>query len=565
MSLLESEETLSEVEQFKEKIETQHNTVDKANKELKLLRKELQSKQETLKDLRENLQEQDSDALELLEKLYQQQEKIKGHLTTQSADEIRQAIQAQNELIDSKLELNTQEYENILSHLELCQKLQRFLSEDGQDISYMGMEHQFAHLLKDNKKEDLLEKNSQLIAELNGKMQNLQEKESYLIEQKNKLQKKDLADDLIVDADPELQKLFEYRQAEIKKEIDVILEENAVTKEQYNTVKLQEEEIKKIQDQIEQKIQIIEQNKQQEEQLIGGLEQFEQKVSSTLSNTKQQKEAPLSYHSILQERAADGAVELKRQIELNKLHTELSAAQEKINDQASLLKELDLLRNEEKLFANQEIENHLASIRSLQERIKELEKEERQTKQQDTSLFDELKFPDLESRINTLTKENDNLQTQLEKVRENEQKQIAILSEAKEHDATTIQTLNEELSQLKSEQKERQKELDKAKEELTDINKKLLESEKLQGEESKQTKNLRNQLEQLSTELKETKESEAKALTKEEATNLKLQAAEVEYAAIVKEQSVDALKLQTISEELSKLTLEQKESQKELV
>ncbi|WP_342272070.1 Sca4 family protein [Candidatus Tisiphia endosymbiont of Parasteatoda lunata] len=66
--------------------------------------------------------------------------------------------------------------------------------------------------------------------------------------------------------------------------------------------------------------------------------------------------------------------------------------------------------------------------------------------------------------------------------------------------AVELQTINEELLQLKSEQREKQAELQRTKEELTSTNEKLLEAEKLHGKESEQAKNLQDQVGGLTNE-----------------------------------------------------------------
>ncbi|WP_341757369.1 hypothetical protein [Candidatus Tisiphia endosymbiont of Ditula angustiorana] len=542
----------------------------------------------------------------MLEKLWKQQEKIKGYLAAQSADEIIQAIQEQNEFIDSELDLVKQQYENIVSNLELCREFEQFLHEDGKDISHKSIEHkeEFAkflegnELLKEGDKKELLKKNLQVIAELNGGIQNLQARETYLIEQKEELQKTDLSDNLTVYVQPKLQKLFEECQAEITKEIDVMLAENPIIVEQYKNVKLQEEEIKKIQDQIEQKTQIIEQSKQKEEKLFEALEQLEEKSYPPLSSEKQQQEGSVSQYPILQERANDVEALLKRQIELGKLNKQLDIAQEEAADQTYQLEQLKLSTDKERLSTNVQIQKNLALINELQEQIGVLEREKKEQQigqqqfiiPQDLSLFDELdkalkpnEFVKLEARVNELTQENNDLKTKLEKI-ENEKKQLEVLSEekdleyskAKENYAAKLREVDEELSKLKSEQQEKQAELQKTKEELTGTNEKLLEAKKLHGKESEQAKELQDQVEeltkvqhQLTTELKETREgaeSRIAGLTKEkESATLDLQAARLAYEAMLKEQSgVVVAKLREVDEELSKLKSEQQEKQAEL-
>ncbi|WP_367363683.1 Sca4 family protein [Candidatus Tisiphia endosymbiont of Nedyus quadrimaculatus] len=606
MSLQESEETLSAITQLQKKMKTGQGIFEKANEDLKVLQRDLRDKQIALNTLRENLQEQDNDALKLLEKLWKQQEKIKGHLLAKSADEITQAIQEQNEFIDSELELIKQQYKDIVSNLKLCREFEEFLHEDGKDIDNIDVERrkEFSQLLegnallKEDNKKELLEKNLQFMVELNASKQNLEEREAYLIEQKGKLQNKDLADNLAVYVQLKLQELFKEWQAEIEKEIDVILADSPIIVKQYENVKLQEEEIKKIQDQIEQKTQIIEQSKQQEGQWFEELKQLEEKSYPPLSSAKQQQEDPVSHYPILQERANDVEASVKHQIELGKLNTKLDIAEEEAAYKTYQLEQLKSLIDTEKLSVNQERKKHLAVISELQERIGELEREkkEQQIEQQkvitpqDLSLLDELEkaleinaFVKLEARISELTQENNDLKTKLEKI-ENEKEQLEVLSEekdleyskAKENYAAKLQEVDEELLQLKSEQQERQTELDRTKEKLTGTSEKLLEAEELHGKGSEQAKKLQDQVEeltkvqhQLTTELKETREgaeSRIAGLTKEkESATLDLQAARLAYEAMLKEQSeAAAAELQTINEKLSQLKLEQQEKQAEL-
>ncbi|WP_341751771.1 hypothetical protein [Candidatus Tisiphia endosymbiont of Piscicola geometra] len=606
MSLPESEEILSAIKQLQEKMKTEQGIFEEADKDLKGLQKDIQDKQKALDTLKDNLQQEDNDALELLGKLWKQQEKIKGHLAAQSADAIIQAVQEQNEFIDLELELIKQQYENIALNLKICREFEQFLREDGQNTSHRSIEHKEAfakflegsELLKEDDKKELLEKNSQLMTELNASMQNLEKRDGNLIEQKKKLEKKDLANNLAVDVQPILQKLFKEQQAEIEKEIEVILAENSTIVEQYKNVKLREEEIKKIQGQIEQKTQIIEQSKQKEEQLFEELKQLEQKSYPPLSSAKQQQEGSVSHYPILQERANDAEASLKRQIEINKLNEQLKIAQEEAADQTYQLEQLKLSTDKERLSANMQIKENLAVISELQERIRELqrEKEGQQIGQQpfitpnDLSLFDELgkalktdRVAELTAEINELTQENNSLKTQLEEI-ENEKKQLVELSgekeleynKAKEDYAAELQEINKEVSKLKSEQQEKQVELDRTKEELTGTSKKLFEAEELYGQESKQAKELQEQVEELSktqhqltTELektKEEKENQIKALTEaKKAANLDLQVAEEKYAGMLKGQSeLAAAELRTINEELLKLKSEQQEKQAEL-
>lgn len=327
MSLPESEETLSAIKQLQEKMKTEQGIFEKANEDIKLLQKYLEDKQTALDTLKDNLQEEDNYALELLGKLWKQQEKIKGYLAAQSADAIIQAVQEQNEFIDLELELIKQQYENIALNLEICREFEQFLHEDGQDTSHRSIEYKEAfakflegsELLKEDDKKELLEKNSQLMTELNASMQNLEKRDKNLIEQKKELQKKDLADNLTVDAQPILQELFKERQAEIEKDIKAISEQESILAKQYENIILQEKEIKTIQDEIDAKTKIIEQSKQKEEQLFEELKQLEQKSYPPLSNAKPQQEGSVSQYPILQERANDAEVSVKRQIEINEL------------------------------------------------------------------------------------------------------------------------------------------------------------------------------------------------------------------------------------------------------
>ncbi|BFD46433.1 MAG: hypothetical protein DMENIID0002_10790 [Rickettsia endosymbiont of Sergentomyia squamirostris] len=556
MSLPKPEEALSAIKRLQEKVETEQGIFKETNEDIKLLQRDLRDKQIALDILREDLQQEDNYASKLLEKLWKQQEKIKGHLAAQSANEITQAIQEQNEFIDSELKLIEQQYENIVSNLELCRELDWFLHGDTKNIENIDIERRkgFSQLLEGNNEEQLLEKNSQLMAELNTSMQNLEERNKDLIELKKELQKKDLADNLTVYAQQKLQKLFEERQAEITKEIEVILAENSTIVEQYKNVKLREEEIKKIQGQIEQKTQIIEQSKQKEEQLFEELKQLEQKSYLPLSSAKPQQEGSVSQYPILQERANDAEASVKRQIEINEL---IKQQKELTSIEKARADNLDQQLTQLQLSTKQEIQAHQKLIDDLQDEIIGLkgEKEQKQFSMptNEKNWADELKKagePDisLSTQVEELTDENNTLKARLEEI----------------------------AKQLKSEQQEKQAELQKTKEELTSTSKKLLEAEELHGKESEQAKKLQDQVEELSkvqhqlmTELKETreeKENQIKALTEaKEAVNLELQVTKENYVAMLKEQSeAAAAELRTINEELSQLKSEQQEKQAEL-
>lgn len=62
MSLPESEEALSAIKQLQEKMKTEQGIFEEANKDLKVLQRDIREKQTALDTLRENLQEQDKDA-----------------------------------------------------------------------------------------------------------------------------------------------------------------------------------------------------------------------------------------------------------------------------------------------------------------------------------------------------------------------------------------------------------------------------------------------------------------------------------------------------------------------
>jgi chromosome segregation ATPase len=593
MSLPESEETLSAIKQLQEKMKTEQGIFEEANKDLKVLQRDIREKQTALEDLRENLQEEDNDASELLGELWKQQEKIKGHLDAQSADEIKKAVQEQNEFIDLERGRIEQESENIASNRRLCQELDWFLHGDGKNIDNIDIERRkgFSQLLEGNDKEQLLEKNSQLMVELNASMKNLEKRDGNLIELKKDLEKQSLDSNLATDIQQKLQKLFEERQAEIEKDIKAISEQEPILAKQYENIILQEKEIKKIQDEIDAKTKIIKQSKQKEEQLSEELKQLEQKSYPPLSSAKQQQD-PVSQYPILQERANDAEASLKRQIELSKLNKQLEIAESKIDDQDHQSQQLKLSADKERLSANVQIQKNLERISELQERIRELEREKKEQQQptisHERSLADELQElgeldGSLSSQIDKLTSENDNLKTKLKEV-ENEKKQLETLSgareleysKAKEDYTTKLREVGEELSKLKSEQQAKQAELQKTKEELTSTSEKLLEAERLHGKESEQAKKLQAEVKeltnvqhQLTTELKETREgaeSRIAGLTKEkESATLDLQVARLAYEAMLKGQSeAAAAELQTINEKLSQLKLEQQESRSEL-
>ncbi len=203
------------------------------------------------------------------------------------------------------------------------------------------------------------------MAELNASMQNLEKRDKNLIEQKKELQKKDLADNLTVDAQPILQELFKERQAEIEKDIKAISEQEPILAEQYENIILQEKEIKTIQDEIDAKTKIIEQSKQKEEQLFEELKQLEQKSYPPLSSAKQQ-EGSVSQYSILQERANDVEASLKRQIEINEL---IKQQKELTSVEKARADNLDQQLIQLQLSTKQEIQAHQKLIDDLQDEI----------------------------------------------------------------------------------------------------------------------------------------------------------------------------------------------------
>ncbi|WP_342272071.1 hypothetical protein [Candidatus Tisiphia endosymbiont of Parasteatoda lunata] len=589
MSLPESEEILSAIKQLKEKVKTEQGIFEKADTDLKGLQKDIQDKQKALDTLREDLQQEDNDASELLGKLWKQQEKIKGHLAAQSADAIIQAVQEQNEFIDLELELIKQQYENIALNLKICQEFEQFLREDGQDTSHRSIEHKEAfakflegsELLKEDDKKELLEKNLQLMTELNASMQNLEKRDRNLIEQQKELQKKDLADNLAVDAQPILQQLFKERQAEI--------EQDPILAKQYENIILQEKEIKTIQGQIEQKTQIIEQSKQKEEQLFEELKQLEQKSYPPLSSAKQQQEDSVSHYPILQERANDVEASLKRQIEINELikqQKELTSVEKERADN------LDQQLTQLQLSTKQEIQAHQKLIDDLQDEIIGLkgEKEQKQFSMptNEKNWADELQElsesdGSLSDQIDKLTSENDNLRAKLEETEKNVIEQLAANIAEKTLADSQLQIVQENMKELnrqselaKEELQKSRNELDATQQELITVQESLKAAEQKYGVESEQAKKLQDEVKELSktqhqltTELKETreeKESQIKALTEaKKAANSELQVAKENYAAMLKEQSeAAAVELRTINEELSQLRLEQQEKQAEL-
>jgi hypothetical protein len=105
---------------------------------------------------------------------------------------------------------------------------------------------------------------------------------------------------------------------------------------------------------------------------------LEQKSYPPLSNVEQQQEGPVSQYPILQERANNVEVLLKHQIGLSKLNEQLKITQEEAADQTYQLEQLKLSIDNERLSTNLQIQKNLERISELQERIKELEREEQQ-------------------------------------------------------------------------------------------------------------------------------------------------------------------------------------------
>jgi hypothetical protein len=112
---------------------------------------------------------------------------------------------------------------------------------------------------------------------------------------------------------------------------------------------------------------------------------------------------------------------------------------------------------------------------------------------------------ELQAQLDGLTNENNSLKTKLEEIG-NEKKQLVELSGAKKDYAAKLQTINEELSQLKLEQQEKQRELDEKQQLLKKSQEESLLAQNQSKEKSELTERLQNQLEakgQLLTEVQE--------------------------------------------------------------
>ncbi|HJD57179.1 MAG TPA: Sca4 family protein, partial [Rickettsia endosymbiont of Sericostoma sp. HW-2014] len=320
--------------------------------------------------------------------------------------------------------------------------------------------------------------------------------------------------------------------------------------------KLQEEEIKLIQNQIEEKNQIIKQTKQKEEELFAKLEQLQQESSIPQFSSKQEREEIVNQYPILQERTNDVIASIKHQIELNKLNDLIEQQGDKINiekDRAdSLAQQLEKL----KLSADEQIRGNLIVIKELREKIKGLEEEKEQQliTPQGPNWAEELerigeanKLVQLEKQIGELTKENGDLKGRLEAletlsaekdeklkvVEEGYRKELSKQLAQTAIDVAKLQVENEELSnlqtQLKSEQQGRQEELEgkqqelnKSQKELSDARDEVNKTKELYGKEEEQTKKLQTQVGELTksygdlqNELKVEKENHKEELNRQ--------------------------------------------------
>ncbi|WP_341753187.1 MULTISPECIES: hypothetical protein [unclassified Candidatus Tisiphia] len=529
MSLPEPTEILSKIDQFQAEITNEQNIFDEANRVRKLLQEDIEKKQIELESLKEHWQEQDNDELKSLTKLWQQQEGIKRQLSDWSENGIKKAIEEQTTTLKTQLNEIESKCKGIRTEIGAREKFNLFLHGNIGSMD-QGTIAAFSQLVGEGDKQELLKENSQDIADLNAMITDLEKEHESLTKQEQKLKDYSLADNLAYDTG--LQKLFEERQTDITKKIDNIVsqQDDSELKKQYENVKLQEEEIKLIQNQIEEKNQIIKQTKQKEEELFAKLEQLQQESSIPQFSSKQEREEIVNQYPILQERANDIAASIERQIELNKLNDLIKQQGDKINiekDRAdSLAQQLEKLT----LSTNKEIEGNLIVIKELQENIKRLEKKERQfIIPQGSSWADELKeggepseFVQLEDQIGELTKKNDDLKANLEALEtlsaekdeklkvaeEGYKKELSEQSEQITAGVVELQEASEKLlqleTQLTSEQQKRQEELEgkqqelnKSQEELLGAIEELNKTKKLYEEKSNQAENLQTQMGEL--------------------------------------------------------------------
>ncbi|WP_341750552.1 Sca4 family protein [Candidatus Tisiphia endosymbiont of Sialis lutaria] len=580
MSLPEPTEILSKIAQFQAEITNEQNIFDEANRVRKLLQEDIENKQIELESLKEHWQEQDNDALKSLTKLWQQQEGIKRQLSDWSENGIKKAIEEQTTTLKTQLNEIESKYKGIRTEISAREKFNLFL-QGNIDLMDRDTIAEFSQLVGEGDKQKLLKENSQDIAALNAMITDLEKEHESLTKQEQKLKDYSLADNLAYDT--ELQKLFEERQTDITKKIDNIVsqQDDSELKKQYENVKLQEEEIKLIQNQIEEKNQIIKQTKQKKEELFTKLEQLQQESSIPPFHPKQEGEEIVNQYPILQERANDIAASIERQIELNKLNDLIKQQGEEIDiekDRAdSLAQQLEKLT----LSTNKEIEGNLIVIKELQENIKRLEKKERQfIIPQGSSWADELKeggepseFVQLEDQIGELTKKNDDLKANLEALgvlsaEKDEKLKVAEEGYKKELskqlaqtaiDVAKLQVENEKLSnlqtQLTSEQQEKQKELE-GKQEIVE---RLQESLSV---ESNHSKELQTQVDKLATDNSKLQDE----------INVAEEKHKEEFSKQLVQTAIDAAKLQVVNDallqgvigELSQLKSEQQGRQEEL-
>ncbi|WP_375330015.1 hypothetical protein [Candidatus Tisiphia endosymbiont of Nemotelus uliginosus] len=288
MSLPEPTEILSKIAQFQAEITSEQNIFNEADIVCKSLQRDLKNKQIELKSLKENLQEQDNDASELLQRLWQQQEGIKRQLSDWSENGIKKAIEEQTTTLKTQLNEIESKYKDIRTEISAREKFNLFL-QGNIDLMDRDTRAEFSQLVGEGDKQKLLKENSQDIAALNVMITDLEKEHESLTKQEQKLKDYSFSDNLADDA--ELQRLFEERQADITKKIDNIIsqQDDSELKKQYENVKLQEEEIKLIQNQIEEKNQIIKQTKQKEEELFAKLEQLQQESSIPQFSSKQER------------------------------------------------------------------------------------------------------------------------------------------------------------------------------------------------------------------------------------------------------------------------------------
>ncbi|MCC8399474.1 MAG: hypothetical protein LN563_02735 [Rickettsia endosymbiont of Platyusa sonomae] len=515
MSLPEPTEILSKIEQFQAEITNEQNIFDEANISRKLLQEDIEKKQIELESLKEHWQEQDNDALKSLAKLWQQQEGIKRQLSDWSENGIKKAIEEQTTTLKTQLNEIESKYEDISSEISEREKFNLFL-QGNIDLMDQDTIAAFSQLVGEDDKQELLKENSQDIADLNAMITDLEKEHESLTKQEQKLKGYSLADNLAYDI--ELQKLFEERQTDITKKIDNIVsqQDDSELKKQYENVKLQEEAIKLIQNQIEEKNQIIKQTEQKKEELFTKLEQLQRESSIPPFHPKQEGEEIVSQYPILQERTNDVIASIKHQIELNKLNVLIEQQGDKINiekDRAdSLAQQLEKLT----LSTNKAIEGNLIVIKELQENIKRLEKKERQfIIPQGSSWADELKeggepseFVQLEDQIGELTKKNDDLKANLETLSAEKDEKLKVAEEgyknelSKQSEQITagvveLQEASEKLlqleTQLTSEQQEKQKELEGKQKIVEELQESLLV-------ESNNSKELQAKLGELATD-----------------------------------------------------------------